>query len=465
MKIIIVGGGISGLYTALKYTDQGHTDIHIYEARNRLGGNIYTTTHQGYQMEAGAGRFNKHHTRLIALLKRFDLHLVKNNPYKVFHPDPSFDLNKAIRTVLKAGSKKSKEELLHITFAQLCDQVLGIEHSKRTMEAFGYNAEFQLTNAYVSLNIFKQDFKPNTTYYSCKEGLSTLIQRMEQHLRSKGVTFHLTQLLLDFSITPKKHFMLRFLDGSKATSHKLILAVPTTILQKMPYFKNKTAILKSVQPVPLHRIYAKTKTPLPQQRTTTDLHLRQYIPLGSDFAMVSYSDSYDAMYWQNYSLQGVSVLMPMLTQELKMVFPQFPEFDWVMSYYWPEGVHAWMPGNDPAIVQSQLKQIHPHLHIVSESFSVRQGWMEGALEIVDDTIRVTKGGQEQYVYLQVPGESKKRKIDVSKWMYQHPGGQEPYTQNMYQDITAKFKNIQSHFDGHGNLKAYVKEVIDKYTVA
>ena len=63
----VVGGGISGLYCALKLSEK-HKVVLIDE-RDYLGGRIKTQ----HKMELGAARFNSSHTILLSLIKRYDL--------------------------------------------------------------------------------------------------------------------------------------------------------------------------------------------------------------------------------------------------------------------------------------------------------------------------------------------------------------------------------------------------------
>ena len=77
-SIIIVGGGIAGLYTACKLQDNGITDILIIEKSDKLGGRIQTIKYKKTIYEAGAARFSKYHIELIKLLKELNLYGKKN---------------------------------------------------------------------------------------------------------------------------------------------------------------------------------------------------------------------------------------------------------------------------------------------------------------------------------------------------------------------------------------------------
>ena len=75
---IIIGGGISGLYTyyhLLKYDPS--LNILLFEKNNYFGGRIKTKYIKkngiSYQMEEGAGRFNKNHKLLFKLIEELNL--------------------------------------------------------------------------------------------------------------------------------------------------------------------------------------------------------------------------------------------------------------------------------------------------------------------------------------------------------------------------------------------------------
>ena len=70
--IVIVGGGISGLFLAYKLAD---TDLNILvlEKEKEFGGRVHTIYKNGYQYECGAARFSNKHNKLITLLHELDL--------------------------------------------------------------------------------------------------------------------------------------------------------------------------------------------------------------------------------------------------------------------------------------------------------------------------------------------------------------------------------------------------------
>jgi len=70
--IVIVGGGISGLFLAYKLVD---TDLNILvlEKEKEFGGRVHTIQKNGYQYECGAARFSNKHNKLLTLIHELDL--------------------------------------------------------------------------------------------------------------------------------------------------------------------------------------------------------------------------------------------------------------------------------------------------------------------------------------------------------------------------------------------------------
>jgi monoamine oxidase len=510
-EIIVIGGGISGLYSAKKLTNKGYK-VSLYEKNNRLGGNIRTQYEEEAKLEQGAGRFNINHTRLLELLKEYNLNIETLSTDKYYKEVlckkdkiKKTNYDKQIIKVIKYAKTLDIDSLNKITFGQLCEQVLGIEDTKTVINSFGYNAEFMVSNALIAITTFEKDFTPNITYYHCKEGLEELIHRMETDLISKGVNIYKEHSLESITYKYKK-FNLNIFDidnsiNKTVKSKELVLAIPQTALKYLDFFnKNNKDLFDSVEPISLHRIYAKYKTNWVKDinRTTTDLPIRQFIPVKSEknVVMVSYSDLHDADYWKNYADLGKLELEKQLHKQLKQLFPnkRISKTEWLYSFYWKEGVHVWKPEIDPYKIRESLKLIHPDLYIVGESFSIHQGWSEGALETVDEMINDMDnkqiGGNNNYkewikskkkitskdleeakklypdfiwVILKLPTDKEKRLIDVTEWLKYHPGGAGPFLNNKYKDISSIFVRIPYHYENN-SLKETVIGKVKKYTI-
>lgn len=72
-RIVVVGGGISGLAAANRLIELGHTDVTLLEASSRLGGTIETVHRDGFLIERGPDSFISEKPEAIALAKRLGL--------------------------------------------------------------------------------------------------------------------------------------------------------------------------------------------------------------------------------------------------------------------------------------------------------------------------------------------------------------------------------------------------------
>lgn len=83
-RVAIIGGGIAGL-SALHHLSKAGVEARLYEARNRLGGRMYTQrTADGQLFEAGGQLVNTDHADMHALAKEFAVPLVdrKSGPHR-----------------------------------------------------------------------------------------------------------------------------------------------------------------------------------------------------------------------------------------------------------------------------------------------------------------------------------------------------------------------------------------------
>ena len=88
-RVIIVGAGISGLVAGYELSRAGH-DVTILEARNRVGGRVFTLRtpfSDGHFADAGAARIPPDHDMTIGYADHFGLTL---DP---FYPESSYYVN------------------------------------------------------------------------------------------------------------------------------------------------------------------------------------------------------------------------------------------------------------------------------------------------------------------------------------------------------------------------------------
>lgn len=394
--VVIIGGGITGLYAAQEFIRQG-LRVLVLEKNNRLGGRICTVYGNDYQLEAGAGRFASNHVLLRSLIKAYGLTEGPNSRRYQYKGKPS-PTQHLLKRLMQQAKAYPRDQLINMTFRQLCDLVLGKTDSDLLMTTFGYDAEFNISNAYTTLEMFKRDFMTHT-YYGCKEGLSELIARMASYIRLHARIYLST--VVNGIESNAAHCTVHATDRNgvsrKYTCKAVLCAIPKVDLEKLESTtRAQKQLINCVSPVSLHRIYGRFPSqPKPWFsnvfRTSTADKIRQFIPINKHkgIAMVSYSDTSCADYWKRHAGEGNDHLKTEVLKHLHAVFPNIPNIPepaWVKSYYWSEGVHLWKPGTDVDVTIDKIQKMSNRVFVAGEAFCKIQGWIEGALASVNDII-------------------------------------------------------------------------------
>lgn len=387
MRTIIVGAGIAGLWLADKLKEKGNDTVLVLEKNDYIGGRIITSKH-GY--EIGAGRISTKHKHILALIKRFGLQTVpihSDVKWKALGDETSQPNNfaDAWAPIIKLLSHLKVKSLHSHTLRSLATATLGSDLTDSLLERFGYRAETDTLRADLGIRAFQNEMGSDSSFVVVAGGLSQLVNALA---KAKGIDVRLNTTVQDvteaggiyYVRTPKQTF----------ECDRVILALPVNALRHLPCIRGFKA-LEYLQMEPLTRIYAQTVGPLPQslsKRLITDSPLRYIIPIRPDkgLVMISYMESQDTRRW--HGLKGGQLIVA-LQKELRRLFPleEAVNFRWARAYEWDAGCSYWIPHADQydATVESKralrpFPDTMPHLHLCGESFSLRQAWIEGALE-------------------------------------------------------------------------------------
>ena len=190
---VIVGGGISGLYMYTQLLKKTN-NILLLEKNQYLGGRIYQHHEDNIQFPGGAARFNKNHTRVIQLLKDYDLLDFrkdkgigssidfidcKNEFMSKFNKKNGFIY---IKKILKSVENlKTTYHLRDYTFSEYAKKCLTKNELDFMLKASGYSGQLKHMNMYDAYFLFKNGIRDDITFYAGYYHL--LIEKMIAHLR------------------------------------------------------------------------------------------------------------------------------------------------------------------------------------------------------------------------------------------------------------------------------------------
>jgi protoporphyrinogen oxidase len=399
--IIIIGGGVSGLYTAYNLlTKNPLLKIMILEKNNYLGGRIKTfnkkINNHNYIWEEGAGRLNDNHHLLIKLIN--DLNL-KDNLSKIsseisFYPSHGYNtknnikyINKSpyiyINKIIKHSKKNKKEYLQQFTFKEYALQILNKNEVKFILDSFGYYAQLIKMNAYNAIKLFNMGMNPSLQFYHLNPGFNILIQKLEEQLQNCTILLNKNVLNIEYDI-----FFRVILDDICYKSKICILAIPKPDLLNFSILNSIKKELNSINYKSLCRIYSIFKKEdiwfKNIGKTTTNNNSRYIIPIDKEngLIMISYSDSKFANYWNKLYMNNEKIFIKKLKNNIYKTFHKKIENPiFTRISYWPCAIGFWKKNRDSSILSKKI--IEPTkipLFICGENYSETQGWIEGALE-------------------------------------------------------------------------------------
>jgi hypothetical protein len=396
---IIVGAGLAGLHTGLELQRRHkNAKIIILERFKYTGGRVVTYKHEKYQWENGAGRIHKDmHPLVMKYMKRYNLTFFPIGGVSGFiegggggRGEPRTNIFETTFLPMIQGILHDCDEdiLKKHTLSEVLDLVVGREKRVEFLREFGYNSEVDTLRADIALDVFKKEMGSREGFGVCKEGLSALVDGMVADFKRAGGIIQTGVRVVDLAVDENTVILK---DSSKMAAKKgIILALHYDALLELPAIHG-WELLKRVAMRPLLRVYAVFKgTPFKGvPRFVTDSPIRYFIPMSESVAMISYTDG---AYAEKLMEKEEVELRDLIMEELRRLLGKdsLPDPIFFKTHPWKSGCSYWLPG-DYDVEQASIAAHTPFpgkpVWICGESFSLRQAWMEGALEHAESLLK------------------------------------------------------------------------------
>lgn len=400
--IIIIGGGISGLYSALKIKKfSPKTSVLILERDKRswLGGRANNQNFYGSSVVTGAGvgRKNKDHL-LIELCDKMKIKYnefpVKTNFAKTIDP---VDVGKIVNHLKKEYiiSKDASK-----TFKQFVLPILG----KSTYEKFkicsGYT-DYENEDAYETLYYygFDDNYKPWT---ALSIPWHELIEKMAHFIGNENIKTNTNVVAIHKMDECNCGFLVETANNKKYSCLKTIIATTISSVKKLvPNADKPNSIYQQIHGQTFVRIYGKftnssiqiMKEAVPVQ-TLVPGPIHKIIPINPDkgIYMIVYSDNDGAKFFKEHlenTTKNRNFYCDMLEKSLGLP-NNCLHLKSILDFYWPIGTHYYEPLSGIFKDRKQFIKTAQHpvpgMLIVGEMISRKQGWTEGALESVEAVV-------------------------------------------------------------------------------
>ncbi len=409
--IIIIGGGISGIYLMYQLIEK-HKNLKVLllESNERFGGRVYTHYEKiegkDYTIDLGAGRLGYHHTNIMDLVKKLKLEndiypITSKTDYIENGVNKTSEKNTIMKKLydflkLKKIKDLSKSFIQQFTFKEFLEKYLSKTLVDKMIRMFEYTSDFTLLNAYDSSRLFNSDYNDKHNYFVLKNGVQSItdgmISKIKKHreyprkynLKNNSMVTDIEYLVDDSAY--KVYYTNKLKNKSlHLIANKVVCALPRKNLVQFNILKPYLSDLQSVEDVDLLRIYEIYKDPWFKKipKTITNNQLQYIIPINPDsgLIMTSYTDLKNSKYWlKNYTDKSIPDFKNLLHSKLKSTFNiDIPHSIWLKFSYWDMGVGVWKKGVDSDYLSEKILNLIPHFYICGENYSTYQAWCEGAL--------------------------------------------------------------------------------------
>lgn len=375
MDIIIIGGGIAGLYSAYKILKiKPHVKLLIIE-KDKIGGRIGTEMFQGVRVMTGAGIGRKNKDRLLNnLLKELDIHVT------TFISSRKYKLHCHVKKIFTLLKKRFAETRPNKTFKQFALPLLGNEMYKNFVACAGYS-DYENEDAYETF--YNYGFEDNFSDFT---GVSIpwnlLIEALVKKIGRRFCFANVTKIKAsdNFTIyTNKGNYM----------CDKIILATTIESVQKLL----PLPIYRQIHGQSFLRVYGKfTKASTEIMNRYVDGYtivpgpLKKIIPMNKEKGvfMIAYSDNEDADLLKKYS-KNTPKNREYFCKLIERALGISEKLDLIAmkEFYWKIGTHYYEPlrgfDNRKEFIK-RAQHPFPGILVVGELISTNQGWVEGALE-------------------------------------------------------------------------------------
>ncbi len=400
-ETIIIGSGMTGLYSAYKLKKSHQKSFLILEksSKNGIGGRAGNDTFYGANIVTGAGiGRSKKDKLLLKLMKDFNFPINKftSIPHYAKSVD-KIDINKKMK-LLKRIYKKNKNLYKKATFKAFASKILGKNEYKKFVVSSGYR-DYEKEDIHETLYNYGMDDNA-----CCLQGFSVpwkkLVMKMYEYIGKKHFKFSSDVIGIK---RESNQYKLKISTGRHYMCNNIIVATTIdTVRRLFPHNK----IYKEIEGQPFIRLYAKfSQKSIPIMKeyikgyTVVEGTLQKIIPMNVNKGvyMIVYNDNKNSIALKKHlkNTEGNRKFYVKLLEKSLGIPKGLISIHAIKDYYWKIGTHYYKPLNESLYKNRGHfieKAQHPAdgIMVVGELLSENQGWVEGALESVENAMERKK---------------------------------------------------------------------------
>lgn len=374
-KVVVIGAGIAGLTAAHRLHQEG-IDVELYEARNRVGGRIFTAILNGHPVELGGQNITDggEAENMRRLISEFGLALSKDQwdlNFSYFDGKTSIPSSQLLNS--KRFPPEQLREQLDLLAAksrhmkEILDQLIGADDPLYPILAIRlaayeggpidklsplYNETLfhMLTGGVCSVYQGNKEEETYVDLVKVEGGNALLTQKMAEALKPR---LHLNMPLTRVERNNDRSFTLTFQDGQRVNADILVLAIPCSVYDRIEFGENTIAqerleLIKSVQYGTNAKIAIPFSKPPSKDIKLISNHSISFLDTDRNTLFLYFSGE-NGLFSESTIHHPYSLSRPSLEAELgeecpPMAIPRLAE-DRAFAAYDVPIAHSW--GNDP----------------------------------------------------------------------------------------------------------------------
>jgi len=386
---IILGGGISGIYSA--YILSKKYNVLILEKNDYIGGRIKDMDFHGTLIKLGAGIGQCKNKHLLSLVKKLNIpHQVVDSINMVLCESSDFDMNKAVEMVQNKYNEltvSQNNNIYNLNFGSFLIKYFGDDFYKNYMKYSGYYEHaLQDISYHIKYNSIDDDMLHKSKKIFLKWG--DLIDKL-----IVGLNYQLNTMVTNVIRSNEGYDIITNKDSFKckkiiyALTLKPLISLTRNLNISFDYNKyigNNSYLRIYTFHKNGHKFNNKGGS---MNIIVSDNPIQKIITITDNILMSSYSDTYYAKYWNKmYYKLSKNDFYKLLLNWLRLIDGNITDIDDMYFIYWEQGVHYYKPlGN--INIHSIIKKLQnpcDNVYVVGEMVSLRHGWVDGALGSVDN---------------------------------------------------------------------------------
>jgi hypothetical protein len=387
-RIVIIGAGIAGLFTAYNLLKKNKYEIIIIEKENEIGGRLYTQQvnidNHTFYLEGGAGVFRDDDKNVVKLLNELNIsyNLWKSNTDVIYSKDNENQiLNNDYEKVIYNLCKYKQNNKSFIDILQNNNNLEDIEKiavliGTTYTELFNANSKNVCNN-----NDFFEFLYSNKHQFGKPKAWNELPQYLEKEILALG-----GKIITNTSVVEINKNFVKTNNSSKFKYDKLIVTCPYHYFIKIKLNIDlnlwKQNIESYHEEIDYLRVYSYFKEPLIlKNKIATNLSIRRVIPLSDKMIMTIYTDGFDATHI-NKLCKNKNKLDNLIKAELKtLLHHDIPSIEKNWCFFWKKGISYWKPSD--ISVKEIIKKIRnpiSNIYFCGDTYSEFPGWIESAIK-------------------------------------------------------------------------------------